>query len=94
MTQTPPPVGRGSQRGWNDWPGIAALLEKNSGAWVLVSEGVTSGLVQKVRKGGIPALADLGGRLEIVERNTRYDPEHPKTRRGDLYLKWTPASST
>jgi len=88
----PPPARKGR---WKyDWQGIADALVANPGSWVLVGEKVTSGLSQKVRNGHVPVLPTLGGILEVVERNTHYEPDHPNTRRGDLYLRWNPKPNT
>lgn len=70
-----------------DWQYVAARLSKEPGEW-LVLRDISTGMAGKAKASPPAPLARLGGRLEVHMRNT-YTKPGSKTRRGDLWLRWT-----
>lgn len=81
----PPP-----SRSRYDWAFIAARLQAEPGTWVMVPD-VSNGLYTKITKGQNRWLTALGGHLRVHQRNTRLVAgERGTSRRGELWLCWTP----
>lgn len=77
-----------------DWGGVAKALKEQPGEFVLLSQfGLEDtprlrALRNSVRQGDIVVLVELGGVVEVAERNSR--SIGGRRRRGDLWLRWDP----
>lgn len=81
-----PPVNRSKY----DWPFIVSQMRAEPGRWVMVQD-VSNGLASKLATVGNRWLNDLGGTVDVYQRNTR-PVKGPRgtSRRGELWLRWKP----
>lgn len=80
-----------ANRSQYDWAYVAARLKAEPGVWLMLAD-VSNGLYGKIKKGQNRWLAALGGHLKVHQRNTRLVVgERGTSRRGELWLCWTPS---